>query len=247
MASAQDPAVDLQGAKRVFDQLVRQRRAGKLVGSGCKVLASPVKTIGCLAVLRRDDQITQLHAVTAAPATTVAKFAKWGSSTWTRRWRPLTFRFAHSVDGELRGSVWVNAPEGQFDWGWLVGTADATLKKPETTYNSDGPTDFPDIVVVFRCVPSGREVLCQDKVGDALRLRRLTARRRNCGNQVVIGSDYDCVAARDIAAAYRRRHTRLMSVDSAGWTFYVKCDARGASVVCRSQNADDLYLTFPSR
>jgi hypothetical protein len=196
----------------------------------------------CGAGLHRGTRSRVLFGSTRPPPAAPV-FTQFGGGTWIRRWRPLPFRLAHSVDTLLRGRAWVNAPPNEYDWAWLIGGADHA-RLPATFIDSDGPPGVPEFFVRFRCTREGPEILCRNGLGDALRLRHTSARLRGCGHGLVVVANYDCRAARDVERAYRRRPGRSLSVDSAGMEVDVRCSNRAGTVVC-SSTPDFLRVTFP--
>jgi hypothetical protein len=230
-----------------FGRLVRDRYGNEAGLWACKRSIYPPPELTCWAELHRGTRYRGVYAQTPGPPAAPA-FSHFSTTTWTRRWRPLPFRLAHSFDTSFRGSAWVNGPIDGTDWAFLVGGAYAAFdghRLPGYVYASDGPPDLPDFAIRFRCVPHGADIICTNGAGDALRLRSSSARSRHCGRGLVVASNYDCSAARAVELAYRRRPSKSMRVESKRMEMNIKCAAHRRSIVCRSIYADGLVVTFP--
>lgn len=234
-------------AAAAFGHLVRHRYGNENGEWACKAIIYPPHQLACWAEVHRGERYRGVYARTPAPPA-APTFSHLSSRTWTRRWRPLPFRLVHSFDSHVRASAWANAPVDATDWSFLIGGAyDAFLRHalPSSERASDGPSDLPDFAIRFRCVLTDADIVCTNGVGDALRLRPSGARFRRCGRSLVITSNYDCVAARAVERAFRRRPSPSLTVESNRMYIHVRCAAKRRLIACRSIYADGLVVTFP--
>src|SRR6266446_3685491 len=104
----------------VFGRLVRHRYGNENGLWACKRSIFPPRELACWAELHRGTRFRGVYARTPAPPA-APTFSDISTTTWTRRWRTLPFRLAHSFDTGLRGSAWVNGPINGTDWAFLVG------------------------------------------------------------------------------------------------------------------------------